>query len=73
MRDLHGRHGAYLTLLTKWPEFDLVDRLDELLTFFEQSALIQKHGFRLPHWQQPGACSFVTFRLADSCSEDSSR
>ncbi|MEM0968343.1 MAG: hypothetical protein AAGJ31_03250 [Verrucomicrobiota bacterium] len=32
-----------MTLLTKWPEFDLVDRLDELLTFFDQSALISKN------------------------------
>ncbi len=47
-----------------------MDPLDESLKFFDEHAPIQKHGFKLPHWQQPGACYFVTFRLADSIPQD---
>lgn len=34
--------------------------------FFNPWEEIQKHGHTLPHWQQPGATFFITFRLADS-------
>lgn len=33
---------------------------------FNQFAPVAVHEGNLPHWQQPGACYFVTFRLADS-------
>ncbi len=33
---------------------------------FDPFAPVQFHKGNLPHWQQPGACYFVTFRLADS-------
>ena len=35
-------------------------------TFFNPSAEIAVSANRLPHWEQPGATYFVTFRLADS-------
>jgi hypothetical protein len=34
--------------------------------FFNPWIEIQRHGHTLPHWQQPGATFFITFRLADS-------
>ena len=34
--------------------------------FFEPEKSIEKHGPKLPHWQQEGAMQFVTFRLADA-------
>ena len=36
------------------------------LRFFDPHAEIARKENRLPHWQQPGAAYFVTFRLADS-------
>lgn len=38
----------------------------EGLKFFNPLAEIQKSGGALPHWQQPSATYFLTFRLADS-------
>jgi len=35
-------------------------------TFFDPWQQVDIHGSKLPHWQQPGATYFVTFRLADS-------
>jgi REP element-mobilizing transposase RayT len=34
--------------------------------FFDPFADIRRHGMGLPHWEQPGASYFVTFRLADA-------
>lgn len=34
--------------------------------FFNPYENVLRHGDRLPHWQQPGASYFVTFRLSDS-------
>lgn len=34
--------------------------------FLDPSEDIRKHGFNLPHWQQPDAMQFVTFRLGDA-------
>jgi hypothetical protein len=34
--------------------------------FLNESGEIQKHGFKLPHWQQGEAMQFVTFRLGDA-------
>lgn len=36
------------------------------LKFFNPCEEIAKHRTQLPHWEQPGATYFVTFRLADS-------
>lgn len=36
------------------------------LKFFNPRADIEKHTTVLPHWEQPGASYFVTFRLANS-------
>lgn len=36
------------------------------LKFFNPREEIAKHTTVLPHWEQPGATYFVTFRLADS-------
>ena len=36
------------------------------IQMFDPWAEIKIHGDKLPHWQQPGACYFLTFRLADS-------
>ena len=36
------------------------------VTFFNPWAEIQRGNNRLPHWEQPGATYFITFRLADS-------
>jgi len=38
-------------------------------TFFDQFADVDISRRNLPHWQQPGATYFVTFRLADSLPE----
>lgn len=38
----------------------------EELRFFDPFAHIDHTENRLPHWQQPGAAYFVTFRLADA-------
>lgn len=34
--------------------------------FLDPSGEIQKHGSKLPHWQQDGIMQFVTIRLGDS-------
>jgi hypothetical protein len=34
--------------------------------FFEPLSKIRKTANKLPHWQQPGATYFVTYRLADA-------
>ena len=34
--------------------------------FFNPFLDVARHANRLPHWQQPGATYFLTFRLADS-------
>jgi REP element-mobilizing transposase RayT len=36
------------------------------LRFFDPFAEIDRHKNLLPHWQQPGATYFITFRLADA-------
>lgn len=36
------------------------------MKFFNPYEEIRVTSNKLPHWQQPGACYFVTFRLADS-------
>ena len=36
------------------------------LRYFNPFSDVEKWGHKLPHWQQPGATVFVTFRLADS-------
>ncbi len=40
------------------------------LRFLNQFAKVEHSENRLPHWQQPGATFFVTFRLADSIPQD---
>lgn len=40
--------------------------MDDGPTFLDPLTDIEKHGTKLPHWQQEGATFFVTFRLADS-------
>jgi hypothetical protein len=40
------------------------------LHFFNPYADIRFTANRLPHWQQEGAVSFVTFRLADAVSHN---
>ena len=42
------------------------DPLDNHLKFFNPWEEIDKSRNHLPHWQQPGATYFITFRLADS-------
>jgi hypothetical protein len=37
-----------------------------LVRYFDPFADIERHANLLPHWQQPGATYFITFRLADS-------
>ncbi len=41
--------------------------------FFNPSGEIQKHGTKLPHWQQGEVSQFVTFRLADSMPQSKLR
>lgn len=36
------------------------------VTFFNPFADVVRHKNHLPHWQQPGATYFLTYRLADS-------
>ncbi len=38
--------------------------------FFNEFIEIRKTGGKLPHWQQPGATYFLTWRLADSIPEE---
>ena len=38
----------------------------ESLRFFNPFANVRKTANKLPHWQQPGATYFITFRLADA-------
>ncbi len=38
----------------------------QAIRFFNEQATTTKTRNRLPHWQQEGACYFITFRLADS-------
>lgn len=42
----------------------------EDLTFFNPWADIQRSENHLPHWQQPGATYFVTFRLGDALPQN---
>lgn len=39
------------------------------IQYFRENAHITKTANRLPHWQQEGACYFITFHLADSLPE----
>ena len=39
---------------------------DGEITYFNPWAEIQKSANDLPHWQQPGATYFITFRMADA-------
>jgi len=34
--------------------------------FFNPFVETERHGAKLPHWEQPGATYFITFRLGDS-------
>ena len=43
-----------------------VKSIVEQVRFFNPFADIAQHKTVLPHWEQPGATYFVTFRLADS-------
>ena len=47
--------------------------MNEEPKFFSPFETLQKHGGKLPHWQQPGATYFVTFRLADSLPSEQLR
>ena len=38
--------------------------------FFDRDAETEKHQNRLPHWEQHGKIHYVTFRLADSVSQE---
>ncbi|MEM1085241.1 MAG: hypothetical protein AAGI48_14105 [Verrucomicrobiota bacterium] len=40
--------------------------MDEDRRFLDQAKEVERHGRKLPHWQQGEATVFVTFRLADS-------
>ena len=40
--------------------------MDDDPKFFDRSKEIERHGGKLPHWQQDDATVFVTFRLGDS-------
>lgn len=40
--------------------------LPEAVRFADPDRYIERHRKNLPHWQQIGACFFLTFRLADS-------
>lgn len=40
--------------------------IDERIKYFNPLEDVEKHTTVLPHWEQPGATYFVTFRLADS-------
>jgi hypothetical protein len=41
-------------------------RLHQAMEFFDPSGEIEKHGGKLPHWQQGEAMQFVTYRLGDA-------
>ncbi len=41
----------------------------EALRYFDSHEEIHKTRNNLPHWQQEGACYFITFRLGDSLPE----
>jgi putative transposase len=41
--------------------------------FYNPSGETQKHGVKLPHWQQGEVIQFVTFRLADSMPQQKLR
>lgn len=43
-----------------------MNSIEDNLKFFNPRAEIEKHTTVLPHWEQPGASYFVTFRMADS-------
>jgi len=43
-----------------------MDHSEAGLHFYDPRVEIEKHTTVLPHWEQPGATCFVTFRLADS-------
>jgi hypothetical protein len=36
------------------------------MRFFNEFVEVRKTDGKLPHWQQPGATYFLTWRLADS-------
>jgi putative transposase len=40
------------------------------IKFFDPRAEIERHRTVLPHWEQPGATYFVTFRLADALPQE---
>ena len=40
------------------------------MRFFNEFVEVRKTGGKLPHWQQPGATYFLTWRLADSIPEE---
>ena len=40
--------------------------------FLDPSEKIQKHGAKLPHWQQSDSMQCVTFRLGDAMIHDMS-
>jgi len=42
----------------------------DVRTFFDPYGPVQKHGSKLPHWQQEDSLLFVTFRLNDSLPDD---
>jgi type I restriction enzyme R subunit len=41
--------------------------------FFDPSRYVEKHGDKLPHWQQDGVMQFVTFRLGDAIPREKLR
>ena len=41
--------------------------------YFNPEGLINKHGVKIPHWQQGDALQFVTFRLKDSLPQEKLR
>jgi len=45
------------------------ERSDPVMEFFDPAGEIEKHGGKLPHWQQGEAMQFVTFRLGDAMPE----
>jgi REP element-mobilizing transposase RayT len=40
------------------------------MRFFNEFIEVRKTGQKLPHWEQPGATYFITWRLADSIPEE---
>ena len=38
--------------------------------FLNRLADVEKSANRLPHWEQPGRCYFITFRMSDSIPSD---